>query len=142
MRFATLSALFLATPAFAWEFEPLPVCTVTHETDDVALEMTYNHSNGQYALSLTTDAPWPDDPVFAMRFDGAFDLTIATDRQVYSSDRRTLTARDQGFSNVLNGLQFNTFATPIAGNRTIPIPLNGAAEVIKEFRDCTKPVLS
>lgn len=141
MRLALILS-FLALPAAAWEFSPLPICTVSHETPEVALNLTYDHKTGLYALDLTTPDPWPDAPVFAIRFEGPNGLIISTTRQRFSNDRRTITATDAGFGNVLNGLQFNVFASPTLGERTLRIPLRGAAPVIDDFRDCTKPVLS
>ena len=136
MRLAVLLIL-LATPALAWEFRTNPICTVTHETPDVALEMTYDHGTGLYALHLTTPGPWPDDPVFGIRFDGPAGLIISTTRQSFSADRRKVTATDTGFGNVLNGLQFNHTATALLGAVAVPIPLSGAAPEIAAFRDCT-----
>ena len=127
-----------AQPALAWEFMPNPICTVSHETSEVTFKMTFDHASRLYALDLTTPDPWPSHPVFSIRFEGPRGLTISTTRQTYSKDRRTLTATDTGFGNVLNGLEFNRVATPMIGPLAIDIPLDGAAPEIASFRKCTE----
>jgi hypothetical protein len=90
-----------------------------------------------YAIRITReDAPWPDAPAFAMRFEGARGMVIGTDRQVLSDGGRTLTVTDTGFGNVLDGLEFNRLATALAGEAAVPFPLDGAAPEVRAFRDC------
>ena len=113
-RFALIISL-IATPIWAWEFTDIPVCTVSHETGEISLKMTFDHGSGVYALALARPVPWPAGQVFSIRFDGPRGLTISTDRQVISDNGRKLTASDQGFGNVLNGLEFNQTATPALG---------------------------
>ena len=134
--------LFLSSPVAAWEFSATPICQVTHQARYVSIDMTYDHRTGLYALSLTRKAPWPADPIFSIHFDGPMKLTISTDRQVLSEDRLTLTAADTGFGNVLNGLEFNQFATPQLGSVTTPFGLSGSAPSIQAFRACTEGAIS
>ena len=78
----------------------------------------------------------PSDPVFAMAFAGGDPISIQTPRYTLSNDRRSLTVKDRGFGNVLNGLEFNTRAYAVLGEVTMPIGLEGIAPAITAFRDC------
>ncbi len=130
-----IALLVLTTPAFAWEFSPVPVCTVSTATPQGAIELTYDPSKAEpYAIAVTRTAPWDTSRVFALQFSGANGLTITTDRQ--SIDGNTLTVRDRGFGNVLNGMQFNTTVTAFLGDKTVAFSLDGAAPEIARFRDC------
>ena len=80
--------------------------------------------------------PFADAPVFSMTFQGAFPLSIATDRHQISNDGKTVTVMDRGFGNVLNGLQFNQTATATLGSQELPIPLIDAADAVAAFRTC------
>ena len=53
-----------------------------------------------------------------------------------------LTVADVGFGNLLDGLQFNTTTTAIAGEATVTFPLAGIAEPLAAFRACapSRPV--
>lgn len=134
MRLA-LALLLLATPAAAWDFTPVPVCTLSHATQEVAVTVTFDPRQPQ-AYSLTATADWPDAPVFAIRFDGPRGLTISTGRHVLSDGGRRLTVTDTGFTNVLDGLEFNTTATLLAGDRVLAFSLDGAGPEVRRFRDC------
>ena len=130
-----IALLALTSPAFAWEYTPFPVCTVSHETEQGALELTYDPANAEpYAIAVTRPGAWNRARIFGLRFDGANALTITTDRQ--GIDGNTLTVRDQGFGNVLNGLEFNSTVTAFQGDATITFSLDGAAPQIARFRDC------
>jgi hypothetical protein len=134
---ATIAALAMTAPAGAWEFTPQPVCTLSHETDRARVVVTHDPSLSEpYAIAVTGAAPWPDVPVFSMRFDGPRGLTISTDRQNLSDGGRTLSVTDTGFGNVLNGLEFNDTATALAGDIAVPFPLAGAAPEVRAFRAC------
>ena len=134
MRFL-LPLLLLAFPASAWEFTASPICTVSHVTPEAVITVTYDPREAEpYALSVTQTVPWPDLPIFGMQFEGPRPLTITTDR--HTIDGPTLTVRDRGFGNVLNGLQFNTTASALIGDRVISFPLAGAAEPVAAFRVC------
>lgn len=133
-----LALLLLASPARAWEFTPTPICTLTHDTGEAAVRVTYDPRIPEYAITLTlAEGGWPDAPVFAIRFDGARGLTISTTRHVLSGGA-ALTVTDRGFGNVLDGLQYNDTATALLGERALPIPLDGAAGPVAEFRACTE----
>ncbi len=136
MRLA-LPLLLLATPAAAWEFSPEPVCTLSHATPEAALTITHDPGRPEpYAIAITLAGPWPDTPIFAIRYDGPWPLTISTDRHRRSADGQTLTVADQGFGNVLNGLEFNATATALAGAAAVAFDLTGAAEPVRAFRAC------
>ena len=49
-------------------------------------------------------------PIFAIAFVGDSPFEITTNRHALSDDGQTLTVRDRGFGNVLNGMEFNTTA--------------------------------
>lgn len=133
----TLALLPLAAPAAAWEFSPLPVCTLSAPQ----VTVTYDAALPEYAITLTLPAgDWPTGTNFAIRFDGDRPLTIGTDRHVIDGNR--LTVRDRGFGNVLDGLQFNTTALAIAGDQVLVIPLGDAAPAVAQFRDCPGDALS
>lgn len=130
-----IALLILTTPAFAWEFSPVPICTVSTETPQGAIELTYDPSQAEpYAIAVTHSEAWNNSPVFGLQFSGTNGLTITTDRQSISGN--TLIVRDTGFGNVLNGLQFNTTVTAFQGEATVVFSLDGAAPEIARFRDC------
>ena len=133
---AVALCLAIAAPAHAWEFTPGTPCLLTHETADVAIKLTYDPTQPLYSIALTKKTPFTPAPVFAMRFDGAMPISIATDRHQMSAGNLTVTATDSGFGNVLNGLQFNLTATATLGDQTITFPLNGAADPTAAFRAC------
>lgn len=142
MRPASLliRALILALlplPAAAWQATLGAVCVLTHETDSAALRLTYDPARPLYTIAITRKtAPWPDAPLFEMRFEGTAGLTIGTARHSLSPDGRTLTVTDRGFGNVLDGLQFNSFAHALSGGVTVSVPLAGAAAPVQAFRAC------
>lgn len=127
----------MATPAAAWEFTPSPVCTLSHETAEAALEITYDPSRAEpYAIAIRGISPWPEGSVFAIRYEGGSALTIQTTRHQFSADRRTLTVTDRGFGNVLDGIGLNTTATAVLGGAEVVFPLDGAKAPLAAFRDC------
>jgi hypothetical protein len=132
-------ALFLlAAPAHAWDFTPVPVCTIAEDTADLSIRVTYDPSQPEpYAITLTRlDDPWPVTDSFALRFDGPAALSIGTGRHRLSPDGRTLTVSDTGFGNVLDGLALNRTATALAGETQIPFDLAGARPAVEAFRAC------
>ncbi|AEI95472.1 MULTISPECIES: hypothetical protein [Roseobacter] len=131
-----LPLIFLATTCPAWEFTPGQPCLLNHEARGTEVALTYDPTAPLYTISITTDAPWPQAPVFSMRFDGPSGLMISTDRQTLSADRRTLTVTDRGFANVLDGLQFNDTATATSGTVAVRFSLSGAAQPVADFRLC------
>ncbi len=139
MRVTSSLLILLTAPtlAAAWEFTPQPVCTLSDATASASVVVTYDPRLPEpYAVAVTTAAPWPDVPVFSMRFDGPRGQTISTSRQRLNDGGRTLTVTDTGFGNVLDGLEFNTTATALAGGAAIPFPLDGAASKVRAFRAC------
>jgi hypothetical protein len=138
-----LVLMFLASPAAAWEFTPVPVCTLTHEMADASVTVTYDPRQPEaYAIRIDRAAPWPVAPVFSIDFAGPRALAISTTRHRLSDDGTALTARDEGFGNVLDGLEFNTTATAILGEARVPFPLDGAARPVQDFRACTEAPLA
>jgi len=138
MRLATV--LFcLALPAHAWEFTATPVCTLSHDTPEASVTVTWDPRRTEpYAIAVTRAAPWAGAPVFSMRFDGPRGNTIVTDRHVTGDAGRTLTVTDRGFGNVLDGLEFNETATALLGEESVPFPLEGAADPVRAFRACAE----
>lgn len=99
--------------------------------------VTFDPSLPEYSIAVTlAQGTWPADPVFAITFEGAWALTIQTDRQVLSDNGRTLTVRDTGFDNVLDGLERNNWAVALLGTTAARFPLMGAAPAVREFRTC------
>jgi len=139
----TLALALAAAPAAAWEFTPVPVCTLSHETAEASVAVTYDPRRDQpYAIAITLDAPWPEGPLFGIRYDGGRAQTITTDRHVLSDGGRTLTVTDRGFGNVLDGLQFNSTATAVTGDRAVTLPLADAAPEVEAFRACAAAPLA
>lgn len=136
MRIA-LALILLASPAAAWEFTPTPICTLTNTSDAGAIAVTYDPAITEYTITVTLpDGTWTSAQTFAMAFAGARPISIQTDRYALSSDGRSLTVKDRGFSNVLNGLEFNTRAYAVLGDTTVGIALDGIGPAIQAFRDC------
>ncbi|MBT8458903.1 MAG: excinuclease ABC subunit B [Boseongicola sp.] len=113
----------------------MPVCTVSHETKKGSIELTYDPAkSAPYAIAVTNPDSWSSDRIFGLFFSGPNALTITTDRQ--SIEGKTLTVRDQGFGNVLNGLQYNSTVTAFVGDATVSFSLDDAAPEIARFREC------
>lgn len=125
-------ALLVGFPAAAWTFSPLPVCTIA--ASDGSVEITFDPAARIYAIHLLRAEGWPPGPVFTLRFEGAAPLTIATDR--HRIDGAHLTVADRGFGNVLAGMEGNLRATALIGGLAVPIDLTGAADPVRQFRDC------
>ena len=137
MRFALAFLLLVTMPAAAWEFTPLPVCTLFDDTDMRRVVVTHDPRLTQpYEITVTGTTPWPESPVFSMRFDGPRGLIISTERHRLSDSGRTLSVTDTGFGNVLNGLEFNDTATALSGDIAVSFPLVGAAPEVRAFRAC------
>lgn len=136
MRSVLLWLCLASSPAMAWEFTPNPICTLSQETDESSVRVTYDPRVPEYAITLKRDVPWPQEPVFAIRFDGPRGLTISTTRHRLSEGGTALTVTDRGFGNVLDGLQFNRTATALTGSAALALPLEGAAPAVEAFRAC------
>ena len=142
MRIA-LSFVFLACPAAAWEFTPVPICTLSQATESAEVTVTYDPTLPQYAITITLlDGTWPDGPVFALAFEGGIPLTIQTDRHALSDGDKSVTVRDRGFGNVLNGMEINGIAVALLGDTVLPIPLTGIEGPMQSFRRCPEDALS
>ncbi len=136
-----LPLALLAAPAAAWDFSPTPLCTLRHTTEDADFVITYDAALPEFTLTITlADQFWRVAPVFGMRFDGRKPIAIGTDRHVI--DGPTLSVKDSGFGNVLNGLQFNDVVTATAGPLTLTADLSDAAEPVAAFRRCPAPATS
>jgi hypothetical protein len=134
---ALIALLVLSSPASAWEFSAIPVCTLTHETPDLAIRLTYDPAQTEpYAIALTRPSDWPETESFGLRFEGPVAMTIGTRRHQLSADGKTLTVTDTGFGNVLDGLAYNGVATALAGDTQIPFDLTGARPEVEAFRAC------
>lgn len=132
-----LAVLLLTTaPALAWEAKSGRLCELTYDGADVSVRVTYDPAIPEYSIAVTSQSRWPNDPIFAMRFDGPQGNTITTNRQVISPDGTTVTVTDSGFGNVLNGLEFNQTATALLGDRAVAVPLDDAAPAVRAFRAC------
>jgi hypothetical protein len=134
-----LAALaLLGSPAQAWEFTATPVCTLSHETADLAIRVTFDPALADpYAIALTRPTDWPETEAFGLRFDGPAAMTIGTRRHRLSVDRRTLTVADTGFDNVLDGLAYNGRAAALAGTTEVRFDLTEAQPAVDAFRACT-----
>ncbi len=126
--------LGFASPASAWDFTPIPVCTLAHQTDETELVVTYDGMQTEpYSIAITGPG-LENAPVFSIRFDGGGGLTISTDR--HRLEGATVTVSDRGFGNVLNGIEFGDTATAILGGTTLAFPLEGADAPMQAFRAC------
>ncbi|SMP24994.1 hypothetical protein [Shimia sagamensis] len=143
MRALLIPALLLASPATAWEAATSPICSLTHETAEAHIHLTYDPSKPLYTLAITQkSAPWQPTPWFAMRFIGPNEITISTPEHALSNNNQTLNVADSGFGNVLAGLQFNAAALAFTEAQTVTIPLEGAAPEVQKFRTCAAAQLS
>ena len=121
----------------------MPLCTMTQAEPDARAVVTFDATLPEYAISITlTDRVWDVSPVFTIAFVGSAGLTISTGAHVLTDGGATLTVRDRGFGNVLNGLQFNATARAISGLTQVDIDLSDAAQVVEQFRECPSPLTS
>lgn len=135
MRTLILLAL-LPLQAHAWSFTPGLICLLSHETPTAQIELTYDPAAPLYSVTVTTDAPLSDGPIFSMKFIGPSAQTISTNRHTRSADGMSVTVTDTGFGNVLDGLQYNEKATALVGGLEIQFNLDGAAQPTAAFRAC------
>ncbi|MGI3186214.1 hypothetical protein [Nioella aestuarii] len=135
---AVIVFIFLATPAHAWQsgYEG-HLCTLTHSEPAVEVRLTFDPAGPLYTITVTAPEPWPEAPYFGIRFAGAEPNTITTSRHQLDTTGRSLTVTDRGFSNVLDGLEFNETASAFAGLSAVDIDLDGAAPEVQAFRACT-----
>jgi len=136
MRFV-LILILLPVPAAAWEFSPVPVCTLSHRTDVAEITITYDAALPEYALKIALrDGAWDNAPSFRMVFGGGREVDIGTTRHLLSADGTTLGVRDTGFGNVLDGLEFNESVVSVSGDTIVIANLNQAAPAVRAFRAC------
>ncbi len=139
----SLVLLLLASPAAAWEFTPVPVCTLRHATGEAAVTITWDPRQTEaYAIRIDRPAGWPEGPVFSIDYAGPRPLVISTPRHRLSDDATALSVTDRGFGNVLDGLEFNSTATAVLGDARVPFALDGAAGPVRAFRACTEAPLA
>lgn len=133
-----------ATPVASWDFTSEPVCTIWHTTETAEMRVSYDPRLGKpYAIRVTVfEGTWPLASPYSIRFVGPMDFRIATDRHRLSDESTAVIAEDTGFGNVLNGLATGLFAVPMLGDRTVTVPLDGAAEAVERFRSCAIPGVS
>lgn len=140
MRYVIALAL-LPFPALAWEFSPDPICTLTHQTSEAEIAITYDASLPEYALFITLrTGEWSDAQAFQMGFVGPRQLTIGTNQHRLSADGATLSVRDSGFGNVLDGLEYNIQMAATAGETFLTASLSEAAPAVRAFRACPTDV--
>lgn len=138
-----LALILFASPAAAWEFTPVPVCTLSHATADAEVTVTYDPRQPEpYAIRVDSAARLPEAPVFSIEYAGPRGLMISTTRHRLSEDGTSVTVTDEGFGNVLDGFEFNTTATAVLGGTRVAFPLDGAAEPVRAFRACTEAPLA
>jgi hypothetical protein len=129
----------IPAPALAWEFRADPICTLTHAAAAVQVIVTHDPAIGDYAIALTlAEGTWPAAPAFHIAFAGGRALTIGTDRHDLSDAGRTLTVRDTGFGNVLDGIEFNSRALAWSGAQAAEVGLDGAGPAVQAFRACAR----
>ena len=133
MRLILMCCVF-ASPAYAWDFTPTPICTLSHAEAAAEVIVTYDHNASLYAIAVTSAEGWPNAPAFSIRFDGARPNVISTNR--HQTRDNTLTVSDVGFGNVLDGLEFNRTATAFTQTAAVTVSLDGAAPEVQKFRAC------
>ncbi len=134
---SALALILLTSPAAAWEFSASPICTLTDTSDAGDITVTYDPAITEYTVTVTLpDGQWPSDPTFGMAFANDRPISIQTDQHTISPDGRSITVKDRGFGNVLNGLEFNKRAYAMLGDTTVGIDLTGIGPAITAFRAC------
>ena len=131
-----LALIFLASPAAAWEFSASPICTLTDTSEAGTMTVTYDPDITEYTITVTLNDAWPTGSIFGMAFAPDRPINIQTDRFTLSDEGRSLTVKDRGFGNVLNGLEFNGRAYAILGDQSVGFSLEGIKPAIEAFRDC------
>ena len=128
--------IVLASPAFAWEFEAGPTCVLRDVQGDVAVTLTHDPTIPEYSISIRQNDQWSEGPIFAIAFFGDSPFEITTNRHVLSDDQQTLTVRDRGFGNVLNGMELNVTAIATLGDQQVAFDLQAVDGPMQPFRTC------
>ncbi|MBZ8118562.1 hypothetical protein KUD11_07845 [Roseovarius sp. LXJ103] len=136
MRLAIIALLACTAPAHAWEFTPGAPCLLTSPPGDVAMALTYDPTTPRYTVSITAPEPWPQSPLFVMRFDGPSARQIGTNRHTLSDDGRTLTVTDSGFGNVLDGMAEAGQVVALTGDVAVALSLSNVKAPLAAFRAC------
>lgn len=138
-----MAVIALPTSASSWEFTPVPICTLTGQTEKGSVTVTYDPAAEIYAINLTmvTDV-WDEHPNFSIQFIGPRGRQIGTALHTLSADKATLTVTDKGFANVLDGIEFNVAAQAQSGTSKMTMSLAGAADPVQAFRACSAGALS
>lgn len=136
MRYALLLSL-LPVPGFAWHFSADPICTLTHQAEAAEIAITFDPTVPEYALFVTLrSGTWDLSPTFEMTFQGGQPINIGTTRHRLSADRATLSVKDRGFGNVLDGIEFNTALAAGTGAQFVTADTSAAAAAVQAFRAC------
>lgn len=145
MRIALIFAM-MPLPSLAWEFSPDPICTLTHSAPDADIVITYNVDLPEYTLHIILrGGVWADTDTFQLIFGGGRGGAIGTTQQAISGDGTTLTVRDSGFGNVLDGLEFNRRMGVVTDAQMMfDVALDDAVPAVRAFRACPddNPALS
>lgn len=136
MKYGALLFLLVPTQATAWEFEETTICRLTHTEQAASVDLTFDPAASRYSITLTRPVPWPNAPIFQLRFDGPRPFAISTDRHTLSENGTRLTVTDTGFGNVLDGIQYNAQMTAIVGDETTSVSTMTAPEPMQAFREC------
>ena len=131
-----------ATQASAWTFTETDICRLTYAEDAAAVEITFDPSENIYSITLTRPEPWPAAPTFQLRFDGPIPLIIGTDQHELTDDGQSLSVRDTGFGNVLDGIQYNAMMTALIGDEAVTLSTMTAPDAVEAFRNCPSSPLS
>lgn len=137
MKVALAALCLCATQSIAWEFTETTICTVTHNSADLRVELIFDPAASLYEIALIRpDTPWAQADAFRLQFDGPRPLIIGTDRHERTPDGSRLSVTDTGFGNVLDGLQFNDTMTARNGDQTVSVETTDATAALEAFRDC------
>lgn len=128
--------VLLPLQAQAWTFTPGQICRLSHETAEAKIELTFDPGLPLYSLTISRNTRLPQVEPFVMRFIGPAGRVISTDRHEFAKGGTSMTVKDSGFGNVLDGLQFNQTAEAILGDTTLRFPLEKAANAVAAFRKC------
>ena len=138
MRTLLLLAL-LTSPAHAWQADQEGrICRLDHAEPGLSVHLTYDPAGPLYSITVRAPDPWPEAPIFGLWFEGDRHANITTTRHQLGGGGYEITVTDSGFSNVLDGLEFNRTATAFAGHAAVLIQLQGAAAEVAAFRACTE----
>jgi hypothetical protein len=104
---------------------------------DAEVRLTYDPSLPEYTIAIRVAEPWPEAPVFAMRFEGPQGNMISTGRHVLSDGWPDAQRERPGLRQRAGraGVQ-RQVALAASGDRVVSIDLDGAAPEVAAFRAC------